>query len=62
MSEMLKKYGGLILFYGIIILGVFLLNERCRYLKEQQEIKWQKETQIAIQMKGEEKDEFESAL
>ncbi len=55
MSEMLKKYGGLILFYGIIILGVFLLNERCRYLKEQQEIKWQKETQIAIQMKGEEK-------
>ncbi len=34
MSEMLKKYGGLILFYGIIILGVILLNERCRYLKE----------------------------
>ena len=55
MSELLNMYGVLILFFGIIILGVFLLNERCRYLKEQQEIKWQKETQIAIQMKGEEK-------
>ncbi len=28
----MKKYGGLILFYGIIILGVLLLNERFRYL------------------------------
>lgn len=35
MSKALKQYGGLILFYGIIILGVFLLNERFRYLNNQ---------------------------
>lgn len=35
MSELLKKYGGLILFYGIIILGVFMLNERFNYLNRQ---------------------------
>lgn len=53
MSEMLKKYGGLILFYGIIIVSVILLNERCRYLKEQQKI--QNNTtmiEMAIQNKG----------
>ncbi len=35
MNELMKKYGGLILFYGIIILGVLMLNERCRYLNNQ---------------------------
>lgn len=35
MNELLKKYGGLILFYGIIVLGVFMLNERFRYLNNQ---------------------------
>lgn len=35
MSDILKKYGGLILFYGIIVLGVFMLNERFRYLNNQ---------------------------
>jgi len=32
MNNALKQYGGLILFYGIIILGVIMLNERFRYL------------------------------
>jgi len=36
MNELMKKYGGLILFYGIIILGVLMLNERFRYLNSQQ--------------------------
>jgi len=36
MSELIKKYGGLILFYTIIILGVLMLNERFRYLNNQE--------------------------
>jgi hypothetical protein len=35
MNELMKKYGGLILFYGIIVLGVLMLNERFRYLNNQ---------------------------
>jgi hypothetical protein len=35
MNELMKKYGGLILFYGIIVLGVLMLNERFRYLNHQ---------------------------
>lgn len=35
MNKLLKQYGGLILFYGIIILGVLMLNERFRYLNHQ---------------------------
>ncbi len=35
MNDLMKKYGGLILFYGIIILGVLMLNERFRYLNNQ---------------------------
>ena len=31
----MKKYGVLILFYGIIVLGVLMLNERFRYLNNQ---------------------------
>ncbi|MCI8394803.1 MAG: hypothetical protein HFH86_04930 [Bacilli bacterium] len=34
MSKMLKSYGGLMLFYGVIILGFVLLNERFRYLNQ----------------------------
>ncbi|MCI8575544.1 MAG: hypothetical protein HFI09_03650 [Bacilli bacterium] len=37
MNELMKKYGGLILFYGIIVLGVLMLNERFRYLNQQEE-------------------------
>lgn len=36
MNELMKKYGGLILFYGIIVLGVLMLNERFRYLNNQE--------------------------
>lgn len=32
MNNVMKKYGGLILFYGIIIVGVIMLNARFRYL------------------------------
>ncbi len=35
MNKLMKKYGGLILFYGIIVLGVLMLNERFRYLNNQ---------------------------
>jgi len=35
MSKLMKEYGGLILFYGIIILGVIMLNERFRYLNNE---------------------------
>ncbi len=36
MNELLKKYGGLILFYGIIVLSMILLNERFCYLQDNQ--------------------------
>lgn len=35
MSKLLKKYGGLILFYTIIIVGILMLNARFRYLNNQ---------------------------
>lgn len=35
MNELMKKYGGLILFYAIIVIGVLMLNERFRYLNNQ---------------------------
>ncbi len=34
MNQLWKNYGGLILFYGVIIIGVILLNERFRYLNQ----------------------------
>ncbi len=49
MSNMLKQYGGLILFYGIILVSVILLNERFRYLKQMQDSGLNVETTIAIQ-------------
>ncbi len=50
MNKLMKKYGGLILFYGIIVLGVLMLNERFRYLNSQnnQEI-YYLEKEIAFQ-------------
>lgn len=53
MSNMMKKYGGLILFYGIILVSVILLNERFRYLKQLQERGLSTETTIAIQSEKE---------
>ncbi len=48
MNKLMKNYGGLILFYGIIILSIILLNERFRYLNEQNESQvWKQE--IAFQ-------------
>ncbi len=49
MSNMLKQYGGLILFYGIILVSVILLNERFRYLKQMQDSGLNVETTIDIQ-------------
>lgn len=49
MNEIMKKYGGLILFYGIIILGVLMLNERFRYLNNQNEITTNYNMEIAFQ-------------
>lgn len=48
MNQLWKNYGGLILFYGVIIIGVILLNERFRYLNQinNQNVE---ETKIAIQ-------------
>ncbi len=31
----MQKYGGLILFYGIVVLGVILLNIRFHYLNQE---------------------------
>lgn len=34
MKKMLEKYSGVILLYSVIVLGVFALNARCKYLNE----------------------------
>ena len=39
MNQIWKNYGGLILFYGVIVIGVILLNERFRYLNEMNQYK-----------------------
>lgn len=49
MNELMKKYGGLILFYGIIILGVIMLNERFRYLNSQETKSIHFETEMTLQ-------------
>ena len=52
MNQLWKNYGGLILFYGVIIIGVILLNERFRYLNQISDQKLE-ENQIALhQIKG----------
>lgn len=32
MKKVLRKYGGIFLFYAVIILGIILLNYRVQYL------------------------------
>lgn len=49
MNELIKQYGGLILFYAIIVLGVLMLNERFRYLNNQNETSNRIESRIAFQ-------------
>lgn len=33
-EKLLKKYGGVLLFYILIVAGIFLLNARMHYLNE----------------------------
>lgn len=47
MRNLMKKYGGLVLFYCVIVFGVFLLNERFRYLNNN-ELETKIESEIAF--------------
>ena len=37
MKKVLINYGGLLLFYGVIVLGIILINIRFNYLNDKQE-------------------------
>ena len=45
MKKFLSKYNGAILLYSVIIIGVFALNERFKYLNE---IELQKDNQLMM--------------
>lgn len=54
MSKLLKKYGGLILFYVIIVFGVLMLNARYRYLNSQVDVQnTVMESEIALKIEEE---------
>lgn len=48
MSNMVKQYGGLILFYGILIFSFFLLSMRYQYLNNMEKVE-ENSKKIALQ-------------
>ena len=38
MKKIMTKYSGVIFLYSVIVLGVFALNARCKYLNEIEQI------------------------
>ncbi len=49
MNKLMQRYGGIVLLYGMIILGIILLNARFRYLNNQNVPSKMVESIVAIQ-------------
>ena len=52
MNQLWKNYGGLILFYGVIVIGVILLKMRFRYLNQMKHLVVNENEVIYKELKG----------